>query len=99
MIIVADSLYVCAPTIRHLKGQRFSFLLMTRSNDHKSLFEDIDGLRRGGMLEQLEWKEESGRRYVYEWTNQIPLDADPKSPEVNFVQLWTTMSAPRSRGL
>jgi hypothetical protein len=24
---------------------------------------------------------------VYEWTNQIPLNADPKSPVVNFVQL------------
>jgi hypothetical protein len=38
MIIVADSLYACAPTIRHLKGQRFSFLLVAKPGDHKSLF-------------------------------------------------------------
>jgi len=87
MIIVADSLYACAPTIRVLKAHRFSFLLVAKPGDHKSLFEDIDGLRRGGMLDQLEREEEGGRRYVYEWTNQIPLTADPKSPEVNFLQL------------
>ena len=87
MIIVADSLYACAPTVRHLKGHRFSFLLVAKPGDHKSLFEDIDGLRRGGMLDQLERKEQGGRRYLYEWTNQISLNADPKSPEVNFVQL------------
>jgi len=61
--------------------------LVAKPGDHKSLFEDIDGLRRGGMLEQLEREEEGGRGYLYEWTNQIPLKADPKSPEVNFVQL------------
>jgi hypothetical protein len=87
MIIVADSLYACAPTIRVLQAHRLSFLLVAKPGDHKSMFEDINGLRRGGMLDQLERKDEGGRRYLYEWTNKIPLNADPKSPEVNFVQL------------
>ena len=87
MILVADSLYTFAPTIRHLKGQRCLYLLVAKPGDHNSLFEDIDGLRRGGMLDQWECKEESGRRHVYEWANQIPLNADLKSPEVKFVQL------------
>jgi len=87
MIIVADSLYACAPTIRLLQAHRFSFLLVAKPGDHKSLFADIDGLRRGGMLDKVERRGKGGRGYVYEWTNQIPLNADPKSPEVNFVQL------------
>lgn len=87
VIIVADSLYSSAPSIRQLKKRRFSFLLVAKPGDHKSLFADIEGLRRGGMLERLQRKDNKGRRYVYEWTNQIALGADAKSPQVNFMQL------------
>jgi hypothetical protein len=87
MIIVADSLYSSAPTIRHLWAHRFSFLLVAKPGDHKSLFADIEGLRRGKMLDHLERRGKGGRRYVYEWTNKIYLNAHRKSPEVNFMQL------------
>jgi hypothetical protein len=87
MILVADSLYACAPTIQLLQAKRFSFLLVAKPGDHKSLFEDIDGLRRGKMLDQLERRGKGQRRYLYEWTNKIYLNAHPKSPQVNFVQL------------
>jgi len=86
MILVGDSLYANAPTIRLLQQSGFSFLLVAKPGDHKSLFEDIQGLRRGELLDRLERKDKEARR-VYEWTNQIYLNADPKSPQVNFVQL------------
>jgi len=87
VIIVADSLYSCAPCIRQLRKHRFSFLLVAKPGDHKSLFADIEGMRRGRMLERLVRKDSKSRRYVYEWTNQIPLGADAKSPVVNFMAL------------
>jgi hypothetical protein len=71
VIIVADSLYSTAPCVRHLGKHRFSFLLVAKPGDHKSLFTDIEGLRRGRMLERLERKEKTARgyrRYLYEWT-------------------------------
>jgi len=86
MIIVGDSLYANAPTIGLLRQQRFSFLLVAKPGDHKSLFEDIQGLRRGKLLERLE-RSHKGERRLYEWTNQIYLNAEAKSPQVNFVQL------------
>ena len=90
MIIVADSLYSTAPCIGLLKKLRFSFLLVAKPGDHKSLFADVAGLRRGRMLERLQRKEKTARgyrRYLYEWTNQIALGAGAKSPVVNFMQL------------
>jgi hypothetical protein len=87
VIVVGDSLYSCAPSIRELQKQRFSFLLVVKPGDHKSLFVDIEGMRRGRMLERLARKDSKSRRYVYEWTNQIPLGADAKSPVVNFMAL------------
>lgn len=90
MIIVADSLYSSAPSIGLLKKLRFSFLLVAKPGDHRSLFADVEGLRRGGMLERLQRREKTARghrRYLYEWTNQIALGAGAKSPLVNFMQL------------
>jgi len=86
-VIVGDSLYSTMPTIAKLKGHRFSYLLVAKPDDHKSLFEDIQGLRRGDRLEKLVRPQPKGKSFVYEWVNQIPLGADPKSPLVNFVQL------------
>jgi hypothetical protein len=86
-IVVADSLYSTTPFITELQALRFSFLLVAKPEDHKSLFQDIEGLRRGGGLNRLSRTAEKGKRFLYEWTNEVALGADAKSPLVNFVQL------------
>lgn len=86
-VVVGDSLYSTMPMIAELKAHRFSFLLVAKPDDHKSLFEDIQGLRRGNRLEKFVRPQPKGKSFVYEWVNQIALGADPKSPLVNFVQL------------
>jgi hypothetical protein len=87
VVVVADSLYSTMPMLAELKAHRFSFLLVAKPEDHKSLFEDLDGLKRGAGLEKLVREQPKGKRFVYQWTNAIPLGADPKSPLINFVQL------------
>jgi len=87
IIILGDSLYSTGPFVRELEGLRFSYLLTAKPEDHKSLFQDIEGLRRGGRLETVETLEADGKRHRYEWVNGVPLGADPKSPVINFVQL------------
>ena len=83
-VVVGDSLYSTMPMIAELKRHRFPFLLVAKPDDHKSLFEDIQGLRRGNRLEKLVRPQLKGKSFLYEWVNQIPLGADPKSPLVNF---------------
>lgn len=87
LVVVADSLYSNAPSVRLLKEHRLSFLLVAKPADHKSLFSDIEGLRRGQMLDRVERRDNKGRRYVHEWANQIALGVDANSPLVNFMQL------------
>jgi hypothetical protein len=89
-IIVGDSLYSTMPFIAELKTLRFSFLLVAKPDDHKSLFQDIDGLRRGSGLHTHVRSDAKGKRYRYEWTHEVALGANPKSPLVNFVQLTIT---------
>jgi hypothetical protein len=87
IIIVADSLFSKGPFVRELEELRYSYLLVAKPEDHKTLFEDIEGLRRGGMLEGLETVGPKGQRYQYEWVNGVPLNAEKDSPVLNFVQL------------
>jgi hypothetical protein len=87
IIIVADSLYSTTPFVRELMALSFSYLLVAKPEDHTSLFADIEGLRRGKRLERLQMPGPHGERHLYEWVNEVPLGADPKSPVVNFVQL------------
>ena len=53
-IIVADSLYSNQPFIEELTAQRFSFILGAKPSDHKSLYQDIEGLRSGKLLNQVQ---------------------------------------------
>jgi hypothetical protein len=94
LIVVADSLYSNAPTIKQIVEARMSFLLVAKPGDHKSLFDDIEGLRRGKMLERKRRVENRGksseRRYHYEWTNAVALGVAADSPVVNYMQLTIT---------
>ena len=87
MIIVGVGLYAKAPFVRLLKRRRCSYLLVARAADHRSLFENIGGMRRAGMLDRLSRAGRTGKRYEYSWVNGVELGADPKSPVVTFVQL------------
>jgi hypothetical protein len=86
MVVVGDSLYSKDPFIRLLKKHGMRFILGVKPKDHKSLTEDIEGLRRGGLLEHYEWKDAKGSRYRYEWVNEIPLNGHLKGEVVNYIE-------------
>jgi hypothetical protein len=67
---------------------RFSFILVAKPKDHKSLFEDISGIRRGQMLNTWQYRDKAGAVHRYEWVNGVPLNGNAKSPAVNFVEYW-----------
>ncbi len=86
IVLVADSLHAKTPIVRLLKQQRMSYLLTAKPADHKSLFEDIDGLRRGNLLDRYEWSDSRGVRYCYEWVNQVALTGAKDAVNVNFIE-------------
>jgi hypothetical protein len=85
-LVSMDGLYSKQSFIREVKKQRMSFILAAKPSDHQSLMADIEGLRRGGYLSRLEDTDKKAKRSLYEWVNAIPLNADPGSDEVNFVE-------------
>ena len=86
-IVVGDALYAGAEMMRRLVEKRCSFLLVVKPGKHKYLFDEIERLREAGMLERLERVDRKGRRYIYEWSNEMAFGAEAKSPQVNFLSL------------
>ena len=84
-IIVAYSLYSKQPFVEKLTAGRFSFLLVAKPGDHKSLYQDVDGLRRGNLLDRHHTVH-CGKRHEYEWVTGVPLNGSPDAPRINFIQ-------------
>jgi hypothetical protein len=88
MIITADGLYSKQPFVDVLKDARISFILVAKPTDHKLLFEwvdELDGLGQGG---HLQFSDDKGRRHVYRWINQVPLNGSRDADQVNFFEYW-----------
>ena len=84
-IIVADSRYSKQPFVERLRAAGFSFLLVAKPGDHTSLFKDVDGLRRGNLLNRHA-TDHRGERREYEWVTDLPLNGQPDSPLINFIR-------------
>ena len=79
-IIVADSLYSKQPFVEQVTAKRFSFLLVAKPGDHKSLY-DLAVLRRANLLDRHTTEHRQERR-EYEWVTDLPLNAScPNSPQ------------------
>jgi hypothetical protein len=88
VVITADGLYSKQPFIDVLKDSRMSFILVAKPTDHKLLFEwvdELDGLGQGG---HLQFSDDKGRRHVYRWVNQVPLNGSRDADQVNFFEYW-----------
>ena len=85
-IIVADSLYSKQPFVEQVTAKRFSFLLVAKPGDHKSLYQDLAVLRRANLLDRHTTEHRQERR-EYEWITDLPLNGNPNSPHINFIRL------------
>jgi len=88
IMITGDSLYSKQPFIDVLKDARMSFVLVVKPDYHKALFEwvnELDGLGQSGHLQLADKK---GRRHVYRWVVQVPLNDSIDTDHVNFFEYW-----------
>jgi hypothetical protein len=85
-IIVGGALYSTTRFIAELVEKRFSYILGVKPASHKALFQDVQGLRRGKMLDRFERTRKDRSRLVYESVHDTPLYATDEAPKVNFVE-------------
>lgn len=83
MILVGDGLYSKQLLIEEVLRLGMKFIFVVKPGDHKSMFEDISGIRVLGDIESYVVNE-NGIRHYYEWVNNIPLNGNQDSQSVNY---------------
>lgn len=86
IVIGGDGLYSKQPYLDELKSARMSFVLVAKPADHQVLFEWVEELRRMGETGILELRDKKDYTHRYEWANQVPLNGQPKSDNVHFLE-------------
>ena len=78
-----DGLYSKQPLIQDILGQGNHYLFVAKPKDHKYLFEWARELE---PLSRYEYQDHKGRTHLYEWVNQVPLNAQETSIETNLLR-------------
>jgi len=81
MIICGDSLYSKQPFIEQLSQLNMHYILVAKPNDHTYM---NDWLETYPALHTHEHKDKKGRRQVYHWMNDVPLNGDKKAIHINY---------------
>ncbi len=88
MLIVEDALSANAPHIRLLEDLSFSYILVAKPSNNTYLFEKIQENKDNGTLQQFETVDEDGTKRVYNYINNIALNASNPDLLVNFLEYW-----------
>lgn len=82
IIITGDDLYSNQPFIDELQSNRMSFILVAKSGNHKFLFNHINNMKH--KIQTLEFHDDKGRKHIYRWINNVPLNGTARARNVNF---------------
>jgi len=86
IIIGGDGLYSRQPFIDELKENQMSFILVAKPSDHRFLYQWFTEFHQMGETQQIEIKDRKGRRHLYEWTNDIPLNGTKDADNINYFE-------------
>lgn len=84
LIVVEDSLSSNAPHINLLKSLSMKFIIGVKPDDHKYLFEFVNGIK----CNYLEECDHIGTIHRYRWLENVPLNDANYDCEVNFLEYW-----------
>ena len=82
-ILVGDDLYSNQPMIEQVLSLKMHFIFVAKPGNHKSMFEDIEGLKSIGGIE-ISIIKEGCYSHCYEWVNNIALNGKEHAKAVNY---------------
>lgn len=89
--IGGDGLNSKQPMIEALRAERMNFILVAKPDDHTVLMTEFESQKKLGGIQTLRVQREDGSFHVYEWINQIDLNGNERSVEVNFISYRMTV--------
>jgi len=96
LIVTGDSLYSKQPFIDSVKIAGMAFILVAKPDDHKILFQEFADQKGLDAVSTYSFKDVKGRRHLYEWINQTPLNGTKDADNINFFQYSLFVGAKRT---
>ncbi len=85
IIIVGDGLFSKQPFVKDVLKARMHYILIAKPLDHKYMMEWIDAYEPG-EINEIRSTDEKGRIHIYRWVNEVPLNGQEDSINVNYFQ-------------
>ena len=96
LIVTGDSLYSKQPFIDSVKIAGMAFILVAKPDDHKILFQEFADQKGLDAVSTYSFMDVKGRRHLYEWINQTPLNGTKDADNINFFQYSLFVGAKRT---
>ena len=90
--VLGDDLYCHEPFCRALLKKQLEFILVCKSDSHKTLYEWVDDLGRNGVVKTVACKRWTGKRQeidTYRYVNTVPLRDADDALMVNWCEITT----------
>ena len=85
LLLGGDGLFSKQPIIEDILAQRLHYLFAAKPDDHKYMMEWIGAY---DALDRVDFEDDEGRRHVYEWVNDVPLNSQRDAIHVNFLRCF-----------
>ncbi len=82
-LLGGDGLFSKQPLIEEALSYRMHYLFAAKPDDHKYMMEWLVAYPR---LHQISFIDEKQRQHQYEWMNDVPLNGNKKTVQVNFLR-------------
>jgi hypothetical protein len=88
ILIVEDSLAANGPHIRMNEELSFSYIIVAKPSNNAYLFYKVKDCCENATLQQFETVDEGGTKRIYNYINNIALNASNPDLLVNFLEYW-----------
>lgn len=83
LIIVGDDLFSKQPFISEILSNRMHYIFVAKATDHVLMIKYIEA---SGKINEMRITDEKERIHVYEWINDVPLNGNEDSINVNYLR-------------
>lgn len=89
-VLLGDDLFSHQPFCHLVTEAELAFILVCKPSSHELLYQWIEGMERGGKLDEIEqrkWNGRHGELWRYRWACDVPLRTGDEGMRVNWCQL------------
>jgi hypothetical protein len=93
VILLGDDLFSHQPFCEEVTNAELSFIFVCKPTSHELLYQWIEGMERGGTLDEIQvrkWNGRHGEIWRYRWTCEVPLRAGDDGMRLNWCELTIT---------